>query len=191
MTVRRTIPHALALLLGIGAALLAACGQGTSGGIPAADAAELKARIGEVEQAVAEGRCSGVPRKLRQVDTGIDALPPSTDEQLRRALREGADRLLSVAVEECNANRAEARTTEDPEATETTDTTTTPPTTTEPTDTTTTPTTTTQPTDTTTTPTPTTPAPTTTTAPPPPPPVPAPPPPPTGTPGGGTTPEIP
>lgn len=188
MTVRRTIPHALALLLGIGAALLAACGQGTSGGIPAADAAELKARMSEVEQAVEDGRCSGVPRKLQQVDTGIDGLPPSTDEQLRRALRDGADRLLSVSVKECNANRAETRTTEGTETTETTPTETTP-TETTPTETSTTP----PPTTTETTPTtPPPPPPTTTTAPPPPPePVPVPPPPPTGTPGGGAAPEIP
>lgn len=103
MIVRR-LPHLLALALGAGAALLAACGQSTAGGLPAADADALKSQIEDVRQAVDGGRCSDVPGQLGQVDAAVDELPGSTDENLRRALRDGAERLRTVAVEECAAD---------------------------------------------------------------------------------------
>src|SRR5688572_14543287 len=103
MSVRRTFPHLLAALLGVGAALLAACGSGTQGGIPAANAGDLKSQIEDVRQAVEDGRCSDVPGQLRQVDEGIDDLPPSTDEQLVTNLRDGADTLRRLAAGECEA----------------------------------------------------------------------------------------
>jgi outer membrane biosynthesis protein TonB len=185
MTVRRILPFLLAALLGAGAALLAACGAGTEAGIPQANASDLKSQIEDVRQAVDDGRCSDVPGQLRQVDEGIDDLPPSTDDQLVSNLRDGADKLLSVSREECSDAKTETTTTEEP-ATETA-TTEAPPTETQ---------TETSPAQTTTTPATTT-APTETTPEPPPPPEPEPPaqpqppPPPTGTPGGGTEPEIP
>jgi hypothetical protein len=184
MTVRRILPFLLAALLGVGAALLVACGSGTEAGIPSANASDLKSQIEDVRQAVEDGRCSDVPGQLRQVDEGIDDLPPSTDSQLVSNLRDGADKLLSVARDECGDRATETTTTEtEPTETETTETV---PTETEtettPAETTTTP------------PTQTTPAQTTPEPPPPPEPAPAPQPqpaPPPGTPGGGTEPEIP
>lgn len=183
MTVRRVLPYVLAALLGVGCALLAACGGSTEAGIPATDAEDLKSQITDVRQAVESGRCSDVPGQLRQVDDAIDDLPASVDDQLVNNLRDGADRLLGIARDECDAP-TETTTTE----TVTTDTTETPP---EPVETTT------APAETTTSETPTT----TTPAPQPPPaPEPAPqpeptpppaPPPPAGTPGGGTPPEVP
>jgi hypothetical protein len=175
----------LALLLGVAAALLAACG-GTSDGIPSANAGDLKSQIEDVQQAVDSGRCSDVDGQLKQVDEQIDDLPPSTDTQLVRTLREGADKLRSLAIDECDATPAQTTTETTPTETET-DTT--------PTETDTTPAdTTTMPADTTTIP----PTPTTTAPVPPPvpePPAPQPPPPasppPPGTPGGGVQPEIP
>lgn len=181
MSVRRILPHLIAALLGVGAALLAACGAGSEAGIPAATASDLKSQITDVREAVESGRCSDVPGQLRQVDEGIDDLPPSTDDNLVNNLRDGANKLLDLAREECDTTPTETTTTET-KPTETTTTETTP---TE---------TTTQPTETTaTTPTQTTPPPTTTQpAPEPvPTPEPAPPPPPPGTPGGGTEPVIP
>ena len=182
MIVRRMLHHLLAALLGVGAALLAACGSGTTGGIPQANAGDLKSQIIDVRQAVDDGRCSDVPGQLRQVDEGIDDLPPSVDEQLVSNLREGADTLRRLAADECEAptETTQTQTTETP--TQTVEE--------QPTQTETTP----AETTTTTTPTQTTPP--TTTPQPPPPPQPAPPPepepgPPPGTPGGGTEPEIP
>ncbi len=183
MTVRRGLPYLLALLLGVVAALLMACGgSGTKSGIPSASAGELKSEIEDVRQATDDGRCAQVPEQLKQVDDSIDVLPPSTDEQLVSALRDGADKLRQVAIEACDSTPTQTTTTE------------TTPTETTPTDTTTTPTE--------TTPTETTPTDTTTTEQPPPPPIvtsPAPipppvpdpvPPPPPATPGGGTPPDI-
>jgi cell division protein FtsN len=179
MTMRHTLPYLLALLLGVGAALLAACGQGTRGGIPAADASSLNRELEGVRSRVADGQCGQLASQLRAINTRIDGLPRSVDPQLVQALRNGADRLQRRAVAECNAKSlpTDTATQTTPTVTETT---TTPDTTTQP-DTTTTPT----PTDTTPTPTDTTPTPTDTL-----PPVPTEPPPPV-TPGGGVSPEIP
>ncbi|MGH2944583.1 MAG: hypothetical protein ACRDLN_17610, partial [Solirubrobacteraceae bacterium] len=118
---RRPLTTLLALLLGVGAALLVACGDGTSGGVPAANASDLKSQINDVRQAVDDGRCTDVPGQLKQVDEGVDDLPPSTDTQLVRGLRDGADTLRRVAVNECNARDEDTTTTE----TTTTETTTT------------------------------------------------------------------
>ena len=182
MIVRRILPHLLAALLGCGAALLAACGSGTTAGIPEANAGDLKSQIVDVRQAVDDGRCSDVPGQLRQVDEGIDDLPPSTDEQLVTNLRDGADSLRRLATDECEPQTettetepAETQTVEEPPPAETQTQTTEERTQTE-----------------------TAPTPTTQEPPPPPEPQPVPPPqpppaqgPPTGTPGGGTEPEIP
>jgi cell division protein FtsN len=186
MTMRSPLPHVLALLLGIGSALLVACGGGTKGGIPPASAGELKSQITDVQQAVDEGRCEDVSGRLRKVDDSIDALPSTVDERLRQSLRDASDRLHDSALKECNAQTATTQT-----QTVTSET----PTQTAPTETQTQ----TVPTETQTVPAPTTttPAPTTTrtvpapatTAPPVPPAEPAVPPP--GTPGGGASPEVP
>jgi len=183
VTVRRTVPYLVAALLGVSAALLAACGAASDSGIPAANASDLKSQITDVRQAVEDGRCADVPGQLRQVDEAIDDLPPTTDDQLVNNLRDGAGELLGRAREECGATTTETTTTE----TTTTETTTTE---TAPVETTT------SETPPATTPTTTTP---TTTQPAPPPPEPAPvpepppppPPPPSGTPGGGVEPVIP
>jgi hypothetical protein len=176
----RTLPYLLALVLGVGAALLAACGQTTRGGIPAADASGLKRQLDNVRQRVADGRCDQLAGQLREVNNRIDELPRSVDARLVKALRNGADRLQRRAVEDCNANSVPTETQTTPTVTETvpTQTETAPPETT-----TTPPETTTTPPDTTTIP-----PPPTTTEPVPPPEPPAPPP---ASPGGGTPPEIP
>jgi len=189
MSVRRGLPYALALLLGMSAALLAACGgaSGTKSGIPSASAGELKSQITDVGQAVDSGRCDEVPGQLRQVDEGIDQLPKTTDDQLVSALRDGADRLRRVAVDECDSDNGTQTTTT--QTTPQTDTTETVPEEPAPTDT--------VPDEPTEEPTQTIPpvtAPTPPPATPPPvtPPVtPTPPPPPPVSPGGGVTPEIP
>lgn len=183
MIVRRTLPCLLAALLGVGAALVTACGSGSDSGIPSANASGLKSQINDVSQAVEDGRCSDVPGQLRQVDEGIDDLPPSTDDQLVTNLRDGADTLRTLAAEECDATPTETTPTE------------TTPTATIPTDTLPTETETVPP-ETTTTEPPVETIPPETTPVPTPDPTPEPepdpvPPPPTGTPGGGVEPQIP
>jgi cell division protein FtsN len=189
MIVPRPLPYLLALLLGIGAALLVACGGGTKNGIPAAIAGDLKSQFEDVQQAVEDGRCEDVSGQLRQVDDGIDDLPSTVDERLRQSLRDASDTLRRTAVTECTD--AESSTTE------TTTTETTPAQTTQTqTQTVAPPTTTTPPETTTTAPPPTAvpppppPPPPVETTPPPVPPAEPPVPPPAGTPGGGATPEV-
>ncbi|HEV7805004.1 MAG TPA: hypothetical protein VGO80_04245 [Solirubrobacteraceae bacterium] len=184
--VRRPLPHLVALALGVGAALLVACGASTKGGIPAASAGELKSQIADVQQAVDGGRCDDLEGQLSQVDDGVQALPATVDRRLRSSLRDAADRLRREAVDECDGGEPTTPTTTEPAETQTEP----PPTTT----TTTTPTTT-APAQTQTEPPPTTPPPPppVTTQPPavePPPaePAPAPPAAPPATPGGGATP---
>jgi hypothetical protein len=181
---RRPLPQLAALALGVGAALLVACGASTKGGIPAASAGELKSQIGDVQQAVDSGRCDELDGQLRQVDDGVKGLPATVDARLRASLRDAADRLRREAVNECDAGAATTATTTEPVETQT-----------EPPETTTAPTATQTVTvpETTTAPT-TTAAPPVTTQPPPdePPPAepaPAPPPAPPATPGGGATPD--
>ncbi|MGH2897240.1 MAG: hypothetical protein ACRDMZ_01090, partial [Solirubrobacteraceae bacterium] len=135
---RRTLPYLLALALGVAAALLAACGEGSSAGVPAANATDLKSQITDVRQAVDDGRCSDVPGQLKQVDESIDDLPPSTDSQLVNALRDGANRLRAVAVQECGAQTTQTTETTQTATTETQTSTTTTETTTAPVPTTTT-----------------------------------------------------
>jgi hypothetical protein len=182
VTMRRLLPHLLALTLGVGAALLVACGSSTSGGVPAGDASVLKGQLEDVRQRVGDGQCDGLSDQLRQVDNAIDGLPRSVNARLVRALSNGSTRLRRTAVNDCNANRAKTQTETTP-----TETTTTPPETT-----TTPPETTTTPTDTTTVPpaTTTTPPPTATIEIPPVDTTPVPPPPPVGQ-GGGTPPVVP
>jgi TolA-binding protein len=181
MTMHRALPYAIALVLGVAAAVLAACGASTRGGVPAADASGLKRQLEGVRVRVADGRCNELDQQLREVDTAIDTLPRSVDARLVKALRDGADRLQRTAVEDCNANRVQTQAQTTPTVTEAPP----PETTTTETETTTTPPeTTTTPPETTTTP------PETTTVPLPPPPEAVPVPPPVS-PGGGTPPEVP
>jgi TolA-binding protein len=97
MTVRRALPYLAALLLGVCAALLAACAGNTTGGIAAASAADLKRQLEDVRERVDRGRCGELNGQLRQIGDRIDALPASVDEQLKQALRDGVSRLRSTA----------------------------------------------------------------------------------------------
>jgi hypothetical protein len=157
--VRRRLPHLVALLLGILAAVAIGCGN-RSNLIPANDASNLKGQLAQIKQDVASGSCDGLASKIQQVRDGALALPNTVDQRLRSRINAGVKALRQTASTDCAAvAHAQAQpdtqpTQAGPATTETqTDTTTTPTdTTTTPTDTTTTPTdTTTTPTDTTTT----------------------------------------
>ena len=84
MTVRRVLPHLLAAVLGVSAALLAACGSTTSGGVPQGDASVLKGQLEDVRQRVADGQCGGLSGQLRDVDTAIDGLPHTSCSSSRQ-----------------------------------------------------------------------------------------------------------
>ena len=116
MIVRRALPHLLALTLGVCAALLVACGgDGPEGGIPGANADELKKELADVQDFVDRGDCgSQLQGQLRQVREQLDNLPQSVDAQLEQTLRDAADRLDAAAFEECEAEEEPVETTEEP-----------------------------------------------------------------------------
>ncbi len=123
MTMRRTLPYLIAAVLGVGAALLAACGDSTRGGIPAADAGDLKSQLEDVRERVENGNCDELPGQLRQVDQRIDELPRDVDNRLVESLRDGAQRLQDTALQDCESNRPRTVTETVPEETPTVETT--------------------------------------------------------------------
>jgi hypothetical protein len=139
---RRTVGVRLAAAcaLGVGAALLVACGSSGKGLIPSASAGPLQADFEAVGQAAqnANGNCSATEAAIAKTEQDFNALPTSIDPGLRTRLREGITNLSKNAREICAQPLASttttgttATTTTTPTATVTTptDTQTTPPTT--------------------------------------------------------------
>ena len=167
MSMRSALPLLLALVLGVAAAALVACGSSGSSRrqfIPNRSAQRMSNALDDVRSAVDAGDCTTAEQALARARGVLVNLPSSVSDRLVARLRQGLDNLRVVAPKECAENRAKSQTqtttteTTTPEATtETTPTTTTS----------TTPTTTTSTTATTTTTTPTTTTPPTTTTTPP------------------------
>jgi DNA uptake protein ComE-like DNA-binding protein len=124
----RLLPFVLAFVLGLGAALLTACGSSSKALIPAANADQIKSHLAAVSDAI-----------------DVESLPNEVSARLVQRLEDGIARLRRQAPSACAANTATTATTATA-TTETTTTATTPTTTTATTPTTTTPTTTTPPT---------------------------------------------
>jgi hypothetical protein len=168
MRMRRALPFLLALVLGVAAAVLVACGSSGSSRrqfIPDRSAQRMSDALDDVRSAVDDGDCTKAEQALARARGVLVNLPSAVSDRLVARLRQGFDNLEGVAPRECARNRAQSQTqttteTTTPEATTTTTTATTPTTTTTTTPTTTTSTT---PTSTTTTPTTTTTPPATTT----------------------------
>jgi len=166
---RRALPFLLALVLGVAAAALVACGSSGSSRrqfIPDRSAQRMSDALDDVRSAVDDGDCTEAQQALARARGVLVNLPSSVSDRLVAQLRQGLDNLRVIAPKECAENRAKSQTQSTTETTtsETTTTETTPTTaTTETTPTTTT--TTTPPTTTTTPPTTTTLPPTPTTAP--------------------------
>jgi cell division septation protein DedD len=160
---RRALPFLLALVLGVAAAALVACGSSGSSRrqfIPDRSAQRMSDALDDVRSAVDDGDCTTAAEALARARGVLVNLPSSVSDRLVAQLREGLDNLRVVAPRECAENRAKSQTqttteTTTPEATttETTPTTTTSTTPTTTTSTTATTTTTTTPPTTTTTPT--------------------------------------
>lgn len=99
----RALPCVLALLLGVGAALLVSCG-GSSGQIPANDAAQLKGHLDEIGAAVAQRHCQAADAALSRARsdlTNLDDMGTKIDGRLRSRLRDGVDKLERRATVEC------------------------------------------------------------------------------------------
>jgi hypothetical protein len=82
------------------AALLAGCG-GDDPTIPADLGEQLQTRLDEVEGAVAEGNCEGAQESADLFVTQVDQLPAEVDEEVKRLLTAGGERLQELASEQC------------------------------------------------------------------------------------------
>lgn len=102
---RAPLPHLVALLLGVGAAVAVGCGD-RSNLIPAGKADQLTQQLADIKTRIAEGNCDGITGDVRQFRTAVIALNANgVDTALRRRLREGADALLNTAADDCTAVR--------------------------------------------------------------------------------------
>jgi cell division protein FtsN len=148
--VGRALPHLLALLLGVAAALAIGCGD-RSNLIPGDAAGELKAQLAAVKAAVDGGDCPSAEAAIDRASARYQELPASVDSRLKKRIGDGIRALRESAPTDCQAAQTQTETT--PTETQTTPTETqTTPTETQTTPTATTPTETTPPTTTETTP---------------------------------------
>jgi len=118
----------LPALLGVGAALLVACGERNSL-IPATDADRIKQNLDAVEEAVGDEKCERAQRAVERAQEHAAELPRRVDSKLRQNLNAGLANLAARAQVQCRP-----RTTTTTETTPT-ETATTPPTETTPTET--------------------------------------------------------
>jgi hypothetical protein len=130
---RAPLPHLVALLCGVLAALAVGCGD-RSNLIPQSRADALTQQLDDLKAAVDKGDCTGLSGKVKTFHDDATSLSSSVDAGLRKRINEGVAALQDTAVKDCQTNAAAGQT-------QTTDTT--------PTDTTTTATTETQTTTTT------------------------------------------
>jgi hypothetical protein len=119
-TLLRLVPAAL---LGVGAAVLVACGSSGKGLIPTAYAGPLQSDFQAVVRAAQEGNgdCSATDAQIRKTERDLHALPASVDGGLRGRLEEGVENLAARARVLCSQPLEQTTTTA------TTPTTTTPP----------------------------------------------------------------
>jgi len=150
------LPSLLAVLLGVAASVLVACGQ-TNGLLSSDDNASLGDQLGQVSDAVSAQDCGAAGKAAAQLRIAATRLSPTVNGELRRDLRRGAGTVAAKAAKACRKQVTTTETIPTHTTTAITPTATTP-TATTPTATTTTPTT---PTPTATTPTPTATTPTT------------------------------
>jgi cell division septation protein DedD len=147
---RSSLRLGLAGMLGVGAALLVACGAASSPLIPASNAGPLQSDFDAVQSSVQSGDCTDTKSEVQKTQDDLAALPGTVSPQLLETLTTGVQTLAARAATECKQNAAATTTTTGQTSTPTqTQTTTNTNTNTTPTDTNTQPTdTNTQPTDT-------------------------------------------
>jgi hypothetical protein len=119
--VRRALPHLLALILGVAAALAVGCGD-RSNLIPGDAASEIKAQLATAQSAIASGDCAAATRAVAAAKARAGALGPPVDKRLRSRINDGIRALEKAAPTDCKAAQTQTETT----TTETTPTETTP-----------------------------------------------------------------
>lgn len=112
-TSKAIAPAALALPLGLAAALLVACGSSGVGLIPAASAGPLQRDFEAVAQAAEEGsgNCAATEAALGRTEQDFLALPATVDAGLRNRLDKGIANLRKRALQMCAQPAAPSTTT--------------------------------------------------------------------------------
>ncbi len=121
---------ALAVALGVLAALLISCGGSGKGLIPVADAGPLQSDFEAVAQAAenGDGSCASTESALLKTEQDFAALPPSVDSGLRTTIRQGIENLRTHALALCAQPLPQSTVTTTPKTTTSTTSTTTTPT---------------------------------------------------------------
>jgi uncharacterized membrane protein YgcG len=88
------------LLALVAAAVLAGCG-GDEGTIPSESSDKLLERLTEIEEAVPEGDCDGAQNSADLFVDQVDQLPAEVDDEVKRLLTAGGERLQELAAEQC------------------------------------------------------------------------------------------
>jgi hypothetical protein len=108
MIVRSLRPLVVAVLLGLVASLVAACGEEERTGLLSQTrATQIKDGLADVNEAVQDGSCVRVREELSGVRTQLGELPQSTDPELRDRLQEGVAHLEDIAPTECSDRQPE------------------------------------------------------------------------------------
>jgi hypothetical protein len=90
----------VSLLALAAAALIGGCG-GDDPTIPADRGDQLLTRLDEVEGAVAEGNCEGAQESADLFVSQVDQLPAEVDDEVKRLLMAGGQRLQELAADQC------------------------------------------------------------------------------------------
>lgn len=97
---RVALPSLLAVLLGVAASVLVACGQ-TNGLLSSDDNASLGDQLGQVSDLVSGGHCTRAASAAGKLKIDVAKLSPTVDTKLRRALGQGADTVAAKAEKAC------------------------------------------------------------------------------------------
>lgn len=102
VALRRLLAPVLAVLLGIAAALLVACGD-SNGLIPGDEASRLRDALAGVESACANGQLARAQASARRFEQRVAQLRAAgVDRRLVANLRDGAQRLREVVDDQCD-----------------------------------------------------------------------------------------
>ncbi|HMJ33570.1 MAG TPA: hypothetical protein VK501_06610 [Baekduia sp.] len=102
---RRLLPHLVALVLGVAAAVAVGCGD-RSNLIPPSDASSLKAQLAQIKADVDAGDCTGLGDKLQRVHDDATSLSSKVDRRLRSRINDGIQALQQTAPTDCETAAA-------------------------------------------------------------------------------------
>jgi hypothetical protein len=109
--VGRALPHLLALLLGVAAALVVGCGD-RSNLIPCDAANDIKDQLATVQQAVDSGDCAAALAAIDRASARYQELPSSVDERLKKRIGDGIRALRRTAPTDCQNAKTQTETTQ-------------------------------------------------------------------------------